>query len=97
MVHFFTSISRFTMIFLLAIFTYDSFAALRPKTTERARHSRYVRQTVFMYLILINGNLVIYLNTKELRVLFMLAFECVLFAIVLLVFRPQPIMILASG
>ena len=87
MVHFFTSISRFTMIFLLAIFTYDSFAALRPKTTERARRSRYVRQTVFMYLILINGNLVIYLNTKELRVLFMLAFECVLFAIVLLVFR----------
>ena len=87
MVHFFTSISRFTMILLLAVFTYDSFAALSRKSSEKARRSRSVRQTFFMFLILINGNLVLFLNTQEKRVLILLAIECVLFVLLFLIFR----------
>ncbi len=87
MVHFLTSISRFTMILLLAVFTYDSFAALSRKSSEKARRSRSVRQTFFMFLILINGNLVLFLNTQEKRVLILLAIECVLFVLLFLIFR----------
>lgn len=75
------------MIFLLAVFTYDSFAALSPRSSERGRRARSVRQTVYMYLILINGNLVLYLNTQEKRILLLLLIECVLFLLAFLIFR----------
>ena len=45
------------------------------------------RQTLYLYLILLNGNLVIYLNTLDRRILFMTAFEVLLFIIYFMIFR----------
>lgn len=47
MVHLFVSISRFTLIIMFAIYTYDCFAALKRKTSESVRTGFTIGRTGF--------------------------------------------------
>jgi len=87
MVHLLIEISRFTMIIWFAIYAYDCFAALRSGVSEKAAKRRYHRQTSFMYLIVLNGFLVLYLATEEKNYLYFCAMVLVVLTICVLVFK----------
>lgn len=87
MVSLLTSISRFTMLFWLAIFTYDSFAALSSKTSEKKESFRFKRQTAYLFMILINGNLVLFLNILDFTIIVVMLIEIVFFTLMILIFR----------
>lgn len=87
MVSLFTSISRFTMLFWLAVFTYDSFAALRYSGSKKKESFRFRRQTAYLFLILLNGDAVIFLNTLDTRIIVILLIEIIFFTMMILIFR----------
>lgn len=87
MVHIIVSVSRFTMIILMAIYTYYGFAALKSNISERRQQRLYRQQTSLMMLILINGNLVLFLVQEDVRILGLLLCEILLFVITLLIYK----------
>lgn len=87
MVHLIVSVSRFTMLFMIAIYTYYCFAALKKNISERNQKRLYKKQTTLMYGLLINANLVLYLVMNDIRVLGLCLCEILLFAITLLIYQ----------
>ena len=87
MAHLLTSASRLTIILWFIFYTYDSFASLRRGASEEVQSSRSHRQTGFMYLILINANLVIFMNYQDVSVLLLGLIEAVFLAVCLLIFK----------
>ncbi len=77
MVHIIASISRFSLIIMIAIYTYDSFSALRSNISEKKKNRLYRRQALMIYGILLNGNLVLYFTLDEIKVLSLMACELV--------------------
>ena len=63
MLHLLTTISKFTMIFIMAIYTYFSYQALLPGKSEEKTRLLYLKQTVLVMLLFINGYIVIIMNT----------------------------------
>lgn len=68
MVHLFVSISRFTLIIMFAIYTYDCFAALKRKTSEKRQNRIYHRQNGILYLMLLNANAVLFAVTMDISI-----------------------------
>ncbi len=68
MTHIIVMISRFTMIILFAIYTYDCFAALRT-TSEKRQQSLYRKQTSLNFLFLTNAFSVMYLVQQDVKLL----------------------------
>lgn len=87
MVHLIVSVSRFTMLFMIAIYTYYCFAVLKKNISERNQNRLYKKQTTLMYGLLINANLVLYLVLNDIRVLGLCLCEILLFAITLLIYQ----------
>jgi cell division protein FtsW (lipid II flippase) len=87
MVHMIVSISRFTLIFLMACYTYYCFAALRQRISEKRQTRIYKKQTRLIYGLLLNGNLVLYLVLDDFRVLGLCLCEIVLFMLTFLIYR----------
>lgn len=87
MAHIVVYVSRFILVFLFAIYTYDCFAALRSSISLERQKRLYHRQTFIMYTILLDLNLCIYVSTNNiLIVIFMLA-QIVFFAICMLIYK----------
>ena len=86
MVHLIVSVSRFSMLFMIAIYTYYCFATLKKNISERRQTRLYKKQTTLMYGLLINANLVLYLVMHDIRVLGLCLCEILLFAITLLIY-----------
>ena len=63
MLHLLTTISKFTMIFIMAIYTYFSYKALMPKKNEEKNLLLYKKQTALVILLFINGYVVILMHT----------------------------------
>ena len=63
MLHLLTSISKFTMIFIMALYTYLSFKALSPGRGEGSMLRLYKKQTALVMLLFINGYIVIIMHT----------------------------------
>lgn len=82
----FASLSRFTMM-MFVIYTLDSFLALRTTSSRSSQMRMFHRQQVLMYLILLNGNAVLFCNTLDVRILLMLAAEAMLFAIAMTIYK----------
>lgn len=80
MVHLIVSVSRFSMLFMIAIYTYYCFATLKKNISERRQTRLYKKQTTLMYGLLINANLVLYLVMQDIRVLGLCLCEILLFA-----------------
>lgn len=86
MVHIITSVSRFSIIVLFAVYTYSSFAALRRGIKDTAL-SFFSFQISLLILILYNANIVIFLNTKNIEVLILSVLETVFVLIVQLIYK----------
>ncbi len=87
MVHVIVSVSRFTMIMLMAGYTYYCFAALRQNISEKRQERIYKKQTRLMYGILLNADLVLYLLTRDVRILGLTLCEILLFALTLMIYQ----------
>ncbi len=87
MVHIISSASRFSMLILMAIYTYYCFAALRSNVSANSQNRLYKKQTTLMYGLLINGNLVLYLVLDDIRVLGLMLCEIILFVITLTIYK----------
>ncbi len=87
MVHILVSISRISMIMLIAIYTYYCFATLRSNISEKRQAKLYRKQTVVLYEILLNGNLVLFLVLNDIKVLGLMLCEMILFVITLTIYQ----------
>ena len=87
MVHLLTSISRFTLIIWFAFYTYECFAALKNGISEQRQNMRYHRQTTYMYFIIVNANLVLYMATHDMQILLMCTAEIIFFIITMLIYN----------
>ena len=63
MLHLLTTISKFTMIFIMALYTFYSYRALSPRISEERSDRLYRMQTSLVMLLFINGYIVILLHT----------------------------------
>lgn len=75
------------MLFWLAVFTYDSYAALKSSGSKKKDSFRFRRQTAYLFLILINGNLVLFLNMLEPKIIVVTLIEIIFFTMMILIFR----------
>lgn len=87
MVQILVNISRFTLILFFAIYTFDCFYAFRNRISVEKQESLYHVQTVIMYLILANANIVMYFCAQDIRVIALFLCECIYFAVTMTVFK----------
>lgn len=85
MVHLFTSVARISLLLSFAVYTFLCFHAIR-RSRENATFL-YRIQFFFILLILYNGYLVLFLNTGDLRLLFLCLAETVYFLICSFVYK----------
>lgn len=69
MVNLITQLSKYLMIFMFAFYAYECFAVFRKKLTENKRNAIYHRQNVLMYVIHLDAFLVMFLVTKETKLI----------------------------
>ncbi len=80
-------ISRFILVFLFAIYTFDCFWSLRSGVSRERQRSMYHRQVLIMYTILIDLNLCIYVSTNNIFILVFMIAQMVFFAISMLIYK----------
>ena len=78
MLHILVSASRFSMLIFMAVYTLYSFTALKSNIKPQRQEKLYKKQTLMIYMLLINGNLVLYLLKMDQKVLVLAACEMVL-------------------
>ncbi len=71
-------ISKYLMICLFALYTYECFAVFRHKAGAEKRNRIFKRQTVLMYLIHLDGFFVIYIVTADTEVVIFYLFQVLL-------------------
>ena len=63
MLHLLSAISKYTMIFIMALYSYYSFRALSVHSREEWAERLYKKQTALVMLLFINGYVVIIMHT----------------------------------
>lgn len=87
MVHLIVSVSRFSMLFMVAIYTYYCFAALKKNSSRKRQERIFKKQTTLIYEFLINANLVLYLVYEDVQILGLCLCEILLFIITFLIYK----------
>ena len=87
MVHLLVSVSRFTLIIMFAIYTYDCFAVLKRSISEKRQKRIYHRQNGILYLFLLNANAVLFATTMDFKILALFVGEVVFFAVTLFIYK----------
>ena len=87
MIHLVTEIVRLLLIVMIAIYTYDSFKALRSNTSPEEANLLYFKQTILLYVTIFCSSLVLYLHTNDQRVIIITAAESILFALAMLIYK----------
>lgn len=87
MLHLLVTISKYTIMIMFAIYTYDCFAVLRRGMSEGKRERMYKKQTTLIYLILLNANAVLLCTTMDFRILIMSLAEMIFIALTLLIYN----------
>ncbi len=87
MVNLIVNASRFTIIFMFAIYTYDCFAALKNNISEKRQNRLYGKQTALMYGILFNSYLVMFLVTWDIRLIGLYLMEVIFFMATLFIYK----------
>lgn len=82
MVHLITELSKYTMIILFALYTYQCFSALRRNVEPRKQARKFKKQVVYLYLFHLNAYGVLLLATKNLELLKFYLAQVVFFAVV---------------
>ena len=87
MLHLLVTISKYTIMIMFAIYTYDCFAVLRRGMSQWRREHMYKKQTTLIYLILLNANAVLLCTTMDFRILIMSVAEMIFIALTLLIYN----------
>lgn len=82
MVHLITEISKYTMIILFALYTYQCFSSLKRSVDKEEQAEKYRSQVVYMYMFHLNAYAVLYASTLNKDVLKFYAMQVVFFAVV---------------
>lgn len=84
MVHLITELSKYLMIILFALYTYQCFSALKRSVDHEKQAGKFRRQTFYMYLIHLNAYAILYLSTKNSKLLLFYLLQVVFFTAVLI-------------
>ena len=87
MLHILVSASRFSMLIFMAVYTLYSFTALKSNIKPQRQDKLYKKQTLMIYMLLINGNLVLYLLKMDQKVLVLAAWEMVLLILISVIYK----------
>ena len=82
MVHLITEMSKYVMIILFALYTYQCFSVLKRNTEPAKQKRKFRRQTFYMYLIHFNAYAVLYFSTKNQSLILFYLLQVVYFAVV---------------
>lgn len=85
MSHIITELSKYTMVILLALYTYLGFSALRKKCSGKKKRVLEHLQIVYLLLFHLNANAVLYISTENTNII-LLYFAELVFFVMLLVF-----------
>lgn len=83
----FTTISRFTLLLLLVIYMFDSFAALKNEIRPIRKKHLFHRMNLTQIFFCINANLVLYLNSQKVMYLILLLAEILFTQILQLIYK----------
>ncbi len=75
MVNILVSLSRFSLLFLIAIYVYDCFLSLRSNIGKTEANILHAGQRVIIYAIILNGNLVLTMVNDDYKILIFMAAE----------------------
>lgn len=76
-------VSKFLMMILFALYTFECFAAFRGRISVKKRERIFKRQIFFMYLIHLDGYLCIYAATDEIQVVLLYFLQMILITVLL--------------
>ncbi len=79
MVHLITELSKYTMLILMALYTYQGFSALKRNCPPRKQAGKLRRQTCYLYLFHCNAYAVLWFSTKNADLLFLYLAQVLLF------------------
>lgn len=82
MVHLITELSKYTMIILFALYTYQCFSSLKRNVEPRKQAGKFRKQVFYMYLFHLNAYGVLVLSTKNAELLKFYLAQVVFFAAV---------------
>ncbi|MCR4612055.1 MAG: FtsW/RodA/SpoVE family cell cycle protein [Lachnospiraceae bacterium] len=80
-------ISRFILVFLFALYTFDCFFSLRRGVTRENQRRMYHRQVFIMYVILLDLNLCIYVSTNNMMIIVFMLAQMLFFGVCMLIYR----------
>lgn len=82
MVHLITELSKYLMIILFALYTYQCFAVLKRKIEPEKQTRKFHQQMVYMFLIHLNAYAVLYLSTQNQDLILFYLVQVVFFIVV---------------
>ena len=86
MLHLITTISKYTIMLMFALYTYNCFSVLRIGLKPKRKAWIYRKQQVLTYLILLNSNAVLLCTTMDGRVLVMALAEVIFLSITSMIY-----------
>lgn len=86
MTHIITEVSKYLMIVLFAIYTYLCFAVFKRRSTER-QNRIFKKQTSLIYLIHLDAFMVIFLATKDVKVIGLYLIQLILLVVIQLCYQ----------
>lgn len=82
MVHLITELSKYLMIILFALYTYQCFAVLKRNITPEKQRRKFHQQIFYMYAIHLNAYVVLYLSTQNKELIVFYLMQVIYFTIV---------------
>lgn len=79
----FCEVSRYLMIILFALYTYECFAVFGRKNTKERREVIFRRQNIWMLLLHLDAYLVLYDQTENIQVLLFYAAQLIFFLVII--------------
>ena len=87
MVHLITELSKYTMIILFALYTYQCFSALKKNMDPEDQEWKFSKQVIYMYLFHLNAYGVLFLATKNLDLLKFYLEQFVFFTVIQICYK----------
>lgn len=86
MVHLITELSKYIMVILFALYTYQGFSALRRNCPAKVQQRKFRFQIFCMYLIHLNAYAVLYFSTENINLLLFYVAQALFFTLVLVLY-----------
>lgn len=87
MVHLVVQISKYVMIFLMLIYTFECFYVFRYQKTEEERKAVFHIQRMLIFFLHFDAYLVLYLTTENFEIVAFYLSQLMLFATIILIYR----------